>query len=84
MTVRDAHLIFTRGYLMFNDTKVFLDGISQYNIGDSDNFVSGNYEFVQLSGKVYLRTTPPILSGIKDLEIGISLGNLPVEFFDQP
>lgn len=84
MTKDDAYLIFKRGYLTFNDTKIFLDGKNQYTVGDPDNFVNGNYEFVQRLGKVYLRTTPPILLGIKDLEIGISLGNLPVEFFDQP
>lgn len=83
MTINDAQIIFKRGHLMFNETKVFLDGNGQYFVGDPDNFVSGDYEFVQRLEKVYLRTTPPILSGIKDLEIGISLGNLPVQFYDQ-
>lgn len=84
MTIKDAYLIFTRGYLMFNDTKMFLDGKNQYHSENDPEYPSGTYEFVQLSGKVYLRTTPPILSGIKDLEVGVCLGNLPVEFFDQP
>lgn len=78
MTLGDAYLIFTKGYLIFNDTKVFLDGKSQYHIEGDINYPSGNYEFVQLSRKVYLRSTPPILSDKRDLEVTICLENYPV------
>lgn len=78
MTIEIAELIFSKGELSFNDTKVYFDGHGQYNVVKNQIPEYGTYEFVQQSGKVFLRTTPPILSGIRDLEIGISLGNLPV------
>jgi hypothetical protein len=77
MTINDAQIIFSRGTLTFNDTKVFFDGNGLYHLIKNQIPVSGTYEFVRLSGKVYLRTKPAILENMQDLQIEIFLaGNL--------
>lgn len=78
MTIEDAKLIFTMGTLKFQDSEVTFDGKNQYNLVRDQVPSSGSYKFVRLSGQVYLRTTPPILEGKKDLLIEIYLDKLPV------
>ena len=78
MTIEDAKLIFTMGTLKFQDSEVIFDGKNQYNLVRDQVPSSGSYEFVRLSGQVYLLTTPPILEGKKDLLIEIYLYKLPV------
>lgn len=79
MTLEVARHLFQKGAtLSFNGITVYFRDNRTYNFVSDDISVDGTYEVLQLSGKVYLRTEPPIVSGIKDLHLETYLEGLPL------